>query len=58
MTVEQTVSEFFPPFVRDMLMRAARTPIDTDPLARQKAIERAIDRARQMCPERFKPEAA
>jgi len=48
----------FPLEVRAMLQRAAQTPIPRDdPYARMKAVNAAIARARQMCPECFKVEA-
>lgn len=41
----------------EALRRAAATPIDKDPMARRKAIDRVIDRLRQTYPERFKDDA-
>lgn len=53
-----TISNHFPPFVRDALVRAAQTPDNPlDPLARIKAINRAIRTARLTNPNLFKPES-
>ena len=54
----QTMSEFLPPMARGMLMTAAQTPVDRDPLARLKAIEKAAEKIRAIWPELFRPEAA
>ena len=43
----------FPAQVRDALVNASQTPIYPDPLARQKAIDRALAKARAAFPELF-----
>lgn len=50
--------DFFPPMVRDALIAASQTPIHPVyfPLARQVAIDKAIQEARRHFPERFHPE--
>jgi hypothetical protein len=54
MTTEQPISNLFPPRIRDALIEAARTPItSSDPLARDKAINAVIERARSLYPEKF-----
>jgi hypothetical protein len=51
------VSDHFPPSVRDALVRASQTPFDEmDPLARVRAINKAIQRARLAYPELFRPD--
>lgn len=49
---------FFPPMVRDALIAASQTPIHPtlNPLARQVAIDKAVQQARRQFPERFHPE--
>lgn len=48
---------FFPPMVRDALIAASQTPIHPfNPLARQVAIDKAVQQARRTHPERFHPE--
>lgn len=54
----QTMSEFLPPMARGMLMTAAQTSVDRDPLARLKAIDKATEKIRAIWPELFRPEAA
>lgn len=51
------ISNHFPPLVRDALVRAASTPIELDDLARVKAIDHAVARARRAYPELFRPDA-
>lgn len=52
------VSRHFPPVIRDALVRAAATPLTpADPLARVKAIDHAVERARRAYPELFRPDA-
>lgn len=47
-----------PQHVREALRRAAQTPVTpADPLARVRAIEAAIERARRSYPEFFKKES-
>lgn len=50
--------DFFPPMVRDALIAASQTPIHPtfNPLARQVAIDKAVQQARRQFPERFNPE--
>ena len=49
------ISNTLPPSARDALMRAAQTPIPVhDPLARIKAIQKAIERAKQTYPHLFR----
>jgi hypothetical protein len=49
--------KLFPLEVRAMLQRAAQTPIPKgEPYARAKAVDAAIQRARQLHPECFRPE--
>lgn len=43
----------FPAQVRDALVNASQTPQYPDPLARQKAIDRALAKARASFPELF-----
>jgi hypothetical protein len=51
----QPIANLLPPSVRDALVRASQTQIpDTDPLARIKAIQKAIERAKQTYPNLFK----
>jgi len=48
------ISNLLPPNARDILVIAAQTPITSaDPLARVKAIEKAIQRVMQLCPQFF-----
>jgi len=49
------VSTLLPPQVRQELVKAAAVDnVRTDPLRRQKAIERATQRAKFLCPHLFK----
>jgi hypothetical protein len=51
------VSNHFPPQIRDALVRASQTPLEPlDPLARVRAVDQAIRRARLAHPELFRPE--
>lgn len=47
------VSNHFPPRVRDALVAASRTSTYGDPLARLKAINQVVERARLVHPELF-----
>jgi hypothetical protein len=49
------ISNLLPASVRNALVQASQTPIPaTDPLARIKAIQKAIERAKQSHPHFFK----
>lgn len=52
--LETSVAPILPSEAQEALRRAAATPIDKDPIARAKAIDRVIDRLRKTYPERFK----
>jgi hypothetical protein len=45
-----------PPQAKEELKRAATVPVDADPNARAKAIDRTIERLRLMYPTHFKEE--
>ena len=47
---------FFPPHIRDALVAASQVSVFYDPLARQKAIDRAVAKARAAFPELFHKE--
>lgn len=47
---------FFPPHIRDALVAASQVSVFYDPLARQKAIDRAVAKARATFPELFRKE--
>jgi hypothetical protein len=46
----------FPPHIRDALVAASQVSVFYDPLARQKAIDRAVAKARAAFPELFHKE--
>lgn len=50
-----TVSQHFPPDVRARLVEAARVPVtEADPMARVRAVDRAVAWARLRYPEMFR----
>lgn len=51
------VCELLPPVARQILQQAALTPIpDSDPMARKRAIERAMSSVRHLFPQYFNKE--
>lgn len=48
------VCNHFPPFIRDALVAASKTSIENDVMARAKAIDHAVERAKLTHPDLFR----